>query len=163
MTKSTMAFMSGAALATLIGASSALAPQGEEKPLDSQELKSMIVNLGYAAKDLGTDPAKPKFELTITQGGFDIPIAAEVTASKRFIWLTAFLGEKSKMADFDARASKFLDSNYSIQPTQWYTTSKGNLMIGIAIENRNVTPAHLKWRIEKIAGDVVNTKDLWNR
>lgn len=163
MTRTTTAFFGGAALATAMGTASLLGLQSEEKVIDGNELKTMVANLGFTTKDLSTDPAKPKTELVVTQGGFDIPIAAEVTSSKRFIWLTAFLGVKSSFADFDTRATKLLDSNYTIQPTQWYTTSKGNLMIGIAIENRNVTPAHLKWRIDKLATDVVNTKDLWSK
>ena len=84
-----------------------------------------------------------------------------MSPSKRFVWLTSFLGETSKIADFDTKATKFLNRNTSIQPTQFYVTDRGNLMIAIAVDNRDVNAAVLRHRVDKLTGDVSATSDLW--
>lgn len=163
MTKTTASFIAGVALSGIFGAPALLGIQSEEKALTGTELKAMVANLGYTPKDLEPNPEKLKIEFTVTKESLDIPVAAEVSGSKRYVWLTAFLGDKSKMDAFEQKAVKLLDKNFSIQPTMFYTTTKGNLMIGICVENRNVTPAILKWRIEKLVGDVASTEEVWGK
>ena len=163
MTKTATSFIAGVVLSGLFGVPALIGVQGDESALTGAELKTMVTNLGFTAKDLEPDPEKLKIEFTVTKESLDIPVAAEVSASKRFIWLTAFLGDKTKMEGFEQKAVKLLDKNYSIQPTMFYTTSKGNLMIGICVENRSVTPAILKWRIDKLVGDVVSTEEVWGK
>jgi hypothetical protein len=88
-------------------------------------------------------------------------MASEVSPSKRFIWVTSYLGDTSKIPGFESRAPRILQKNFSIQPSQFYTTDKGNLYMAIAVDNRNVTPVVLKWRIDKLAEDVASTAELW--
>ena len=35
------------------------------------------------------------------------------------------------------------------------------LKIGMAIDNRDITPTHLKFVMEKVAADVGSTADVW--
>jgi hypothetical protein len=51
----------------------------------------------------------------------------------------------------------------NVQPSQFYITSKGKLMIGLPIDNRGVTNAALRRCIDKVAGDVVNQKSVWQQ
>lgn len=159
MTRTTLGFLAGIVVAGSYAGLGLL--QDEGKALEPTELKAMVTNLGYTTSDLVTDPAKLKFQFTVTRDGLDIPIAAEIAPSKRFIWLTAFLGESAKMTNFDSKATKLLQANATVQPTQFYLTTKGNVMIGLPIENRDLTPAMLRGRIDKLAGDVGSTQSSW--
>ena len=135
--------------------------QGDDKALDGPGLRGVLENMGYSLKDLNKEAGKEKYEFMITKDGYDVYVAAEVSPSKRFVWLTSFLGETSKIADFDTKATKFLNRNTSIQPTQFYVTDRGNLMIAIAVDNRDVNAAVLRHRVDKLTGDVSATSDLW--
>ncbi len=132
-----------------------LVPQNEAVDYDS--FKSMVENMGYTTKELGTDAAK-KFEFTITRDGFNIPMAGEISPSKNYAWLTVSFGP----ADGDAASYKeMLKANARTQPVNFYITSKDILMMGIAIDNRGIEPASLRRTIDKLAGDVVSTADIW--
>lgn len=126
---------------------------------DAKQLKELISGLGYEVKDLNSDPGKEKYEFTVTNGGYDIPVGAEITPSKTYIWLTANLG-----ADSDTKPHRdLLKQNFKVQPSQFYITSGGALMIGLPIENKGITPTYLKSRVDKFAADVANSADLWSK
>ncbi len=133
--------------------------QEDSSAIDIAKLRSMVDNLGYATKSLGDDGAK--FEFTVKKGTLDVPIAGEVSASKRFVWLTCFLGKVSEVKGFDSKTGKFLERVFKVQPSHFYVTDKGNLMLGLAIDNRGITPAILRHRIDKIAADTDSSLDLW--
>lgn len=148
-------------LIAVVAIPGAATAQSEDQTLTGPEIKTMIKNMGYEPKDLNTEVGKEKFEVLLAKDGFDVPIAFEVSASKRYIWLTVFLGEVAKVTEFNARAPKILNQNFKIQPCFFYTTDKGNFMMAIAVDNRNATSAVLRQRIEKISADVVATNELW--
>lgn len=133
--------------------------QGEAKELSVAELKTMVENMGYTTKELSKDTGK--FEFTITKEGLDIPIAAEVSGSKRYVWLTVFLGDFGKLSDQEARAVKMLKQNFKIQPSQFYVTEKGNLMMAMPLDNRTINAAVLRRCTDKLSNDVSSTKELW--
>jgi hypothetical protein len=135
--------------------------QSEEK-LDAPEVNKMVNGLGFETKIINSEVGKEKYEFTITRGGLDIPIAAEVSASKNFIWLTVFFGEAPKAAEASGvKMHTLLNWNFKVQPCQFYITDKGNLMLAIAIENRNVTPLIMKRWVEKLVDDAVRSQDAW--
>lgn len=127
--------------------------------IDAPKLREMIVNLGYTVNDLSTEPGKEKYEFTITTGGFDIPIAAEISASKNYLWLTAFLG--APPAETSEKNAAMLKQNFKVQPTLFYITEKGNLMMGLPCDNRDITPDVLRRNATKLAEDVAKTSDIW--
>jgi hypothetical protein len=161
MTKGILCFVAGISLGAASTFTGLFGLQAEGKQLESADLRKMVDNLGYTTKELG-DPAKGKFEFKITKDTLDVPVAAELSASKRFIWLTAFLGDTTKSSSINTKALPLLQKNADIQPSMFYVTSKGNLMIGLCLENRDLTPAILRWRIDKIVGDVVSTEKVWS-
>jgi len=128
-------------------------------PLDARKLKDMLTGMGYTVKDLNTEVGKEKYEVSITTTGFNVPISYEISPSKNFIWLIANLG-KPKDETSTANAA-LLKQNGKIQPCQFYITEKGNLMMGLAVENRGLTPAIMKRHTEKITNDVSNTASYW--
>ena len=133
---------------------------GSDK-LDAASMKSMVEGLGYELKELNGEAGKEKYEFTITKSGLDIPIACEISASRNYVWLTVFLGEAPKGSAGASKFENFLKDNFQIQPSFFYITSKGNLMCGIALENRAMSPAIMKRNIEKLSDDVAKTKDHW--
>ena len=44
--------------------------------IDAAKLKEMITNLGYETKTLNEEVGKEKYEFTVNNDAFDIPIAA---------------------------------------------------------------------------------------
>ena len=66
--------------------------------------------------------------------------------STRYIWCTANLGKSTLTGE---RALGLLNRGGSVQPTSFWITDSGDLKIGVAIDNRDVTPAHMKFVMEK--------------
>lgn len=127
-------------------------------PLTYPALKTMVEGMGYTPNELSKTTDEPKFEVTITTTGFNVPIGFEITKSGRYIWCTAYLGKSTLNGE---RALALLKRGPTVQPTSFWLTSSDDLKIGIAIDNRDVTPAHLKFIIEKLAADVGSTADIW--
>ncbi len=127
--------------------------------LDGPALKAMITNLGYEPKELNAEVGKEKYEFTLNSHDLDIPVAAEISASKNYLWLTVFLGTPPPTDS--AKNAELLKKNFEVQPSMFYVTTKGNLMMGIAVDNRSITPAVLLRNVKKITEDVGSTKDLW--
>ena len=130
-------------------------------PLTRQQLRSKLEELGYTVKDLNVKPGEEKHEVSIKTSSFNVPVAYEISPSTNYIWLTASLGPaKTEMAETNLA---LLKQNSKIQPCQFYITEKGNLMSGLAVENRGVTNAILRRHTEKIANDVTNTSSVWEK
>lgn len=132
----------------------------DEGAVEAPKLREMLVNLGYEVKDLNSKVGEEKYEFKLTKNDLDVPIAAEVSKSKNFIWLTAFLGEYTRQTP--EKLEKILKANGSIQPCMFYLTSKDKLMIALAVDNRTLTPAVLRRRIDKIATDVATNQEVWD-
>lgn len=126
--------------------------------VDRKQLRDMLVQLGYDVKDLDATAGSEKYSFALQRSGLNIPVAAEISANERYIWLTVFCKEGAPSGD---KAVTLLKRNTDIQPSQFYLTKSNKIMIGLAIENRGVTNAVLRDRVEKIADDVSNTKDDW--
>jgi hypothetical protein len=137
----------------------AAALQDGPNELTIADLRTMVLNLGYETKELSKETGK--FEFTAKRDDLDIPIAVEVSASKRYVWLTVFLGEMAKLPDPGERAMNLLKQNFKTQPAHFYVTDKGNLMLGMPIDNRGLAPAILRRCVDKIAADTASTTSLW--
>lgn len=127
-------------------------------PLTYAGVRTMVEGMGYTPADVSTTPGAEKFEVVIVTDGFNVPVGFEVSKSGRYIWCTAFLGKSTLTGE---RALALMKRGGSVQPTSFWLTDKDELKIGIAIDNREVTPAHLKFVMEKLAGDVGKTADIW--
>lgn len=117
------------------------------------DLKKALSELGYEAKAL----SEKKWEVTLTKSGFDVPIGAEFSESKSYVWLTAYLGKDPT----EAKALGLLKQNSKTQPSHFYVTDKGWLMMGLPVENRGLTNAVLRKNLDKIATDVAESAEYW--
>ncbi len=152
------------ALAAMIGTgfitSGFAEAQGDEASrLSAEDLKVMLTNLGHDLKQINAEAGKEKFEFTIKTPGFNVPVGAEISPSKQFVWLTVSLGALNEKQD----TKELLRLNGRIQPTQAYLTTKDTLMMAFALDNRAITPALMKNRIEKLTGDVEKSAPIWNK
>jgi len=125
--------------------------------IDAAQLKSMIEGLGYETKALNAEVGKEKYTFTVKLSDYDVPIAAELSASTTYVWLTVFLGASKPTAKFE----DMLKRNYQIQPCQFYITTKGSLMMGVAIDNRQITPAVLKRNVDMLAENTTKSHEIW--
>lgn len=128
-------------------------------PITGKQVREMMIQLGYEVKDIVTDPGKEKFSVTITRDGLDIPVAAELSGNLKFIWLTVNLGPI--VPENATRHLTMLKQNSIIQPCQFYFTEGGKQMMGLPVDNRGITNAGLRERLETIAGRVGETKAIW--
>lgn len=125
------------------------------------QLRDKLVQLGYEVKDLVKDAGKEKFSVTLTKEGLDIPIAVEISGNTKYIWLTVNLGNPP--TQLEAMNNTLLKKNADIQPSFFYITEGGKLMMGLPLNNLGITNAFLRDRMESIAGNVVSTRSLWQR
>lgn len=123
---------------------------------DGPRLKQCLTDLGYEPKELSADK---KWEVKVTTEKFNIPVSTELSTSGNYIWLTAFLGA----APTDETAGKLLRRNFKIQPSQFYVTDKGNLLIGLACENRAMSNAIMRKALDKLCGDVASSSEDWSK
>lgn len=130
--------------------------QGGETKLDSTGLKGVIESLGYTTKVLSDSSGK--FEFTVSRGGFDIPVAAEISGSTNYVWLTVLLGDPPKDAP---KLQALLNWNFKVQPSHFYITDSTKLMVAIPVENRNLQNPWMRKAVDKIVDDVVKTAEAW--
>jgi len=147
-----------ALLTLLLTAAYPSEPQPAEK-LDAAGLKTMTEGLGYTTKVLNSEAGKEKYEISLSEGGFNIPVSLEIAPSKRYIWLVANLGKAptSGSPKFEA----LLKNNAKTQPVFTWITESGNLHMGMAAENRFITPAELRFSVTKVAADVAKSASIW--
>ncbi|MBX3110739.1 MAG: hypothetical protein KF857_01915 [Fimbriimonadaceae bacterium] len=132
--------------------------QAEQSPaLDIAGLKTMVQGLGYETKDINKEPGKEKFEFVTKSANFNVPIGVEISPSKNYVWLTVFLGANSPTKKHEA----LLKENANIQPSFFYITSSGNLMMAEAMDNRGITAPIMKRCVEKLIKDVDRTSTSW--
>ncbi len=131
---------------------------------DTEALKKGIEDIGYEPKNISREPDKEKYEFKVERSGLNIPVVAEVTPSKNYIWLIALLATDIKEETYSSsKLFKLLQSNATIQPTHFFITKGGRLQVGHPIDNRNVTNAILRRTIDKLTTNIAETKDLWQK
>lgn len=129
----------------------------QSEQLDYPKLKTMITNLGYTVKDIGTEVGKEKAQIDITTEAFNIPMGAEVSPSKNYVWMTVNLGSNPSAE----QAKALLRQNATIQPSFFYLTKDDRIMLAHPIDNRSITPDVMKRIIDKLAKDVGSTAKDW--
>jgi hypothetical protein len=139
-------------LALLLCAAVQLHAQTER--MDSPSLKQMLATAGYDVTDLASN----KFTFTKQSETLNIPIAAEISPSGNYIWLTVNLTNNRPTLNHEA----LLKENAKIQPMFFYITSSGRLMMATALENRALTKEVVLRVVEKLIRDVQNTSSIWN-
>ena len=125
------------------------------------QLKEKLEQMGFTVKTINEKAGEEKYEVTHQGAGFNVPLGYEISASTNFIWITAYLGKADTTNS--TKAVNILKQNSSIQPSFFYITQKGNIMMAVAVENRGVTPAILRRHIDKLVADVSKTSDLWQQ
>lgn len=128
-------------------------------PVTAPQLRSIATQLGYTINDITTTVGSEKFSVTINKGGLDIPIALEISPSKKYVWLTVNLG--TAKADTSVRHHALLKQNSVIQPCQFYISGSGLLMMGLPLENSGITNAFLREKLELVAKNVSNSETIW--
>ena len=132
--------------------------QGSDQ-ITRPQLREMLVQLGYEVKDIVKDAGKEKYSVTLVKSGLDIPVGLEISPNSKYIWLTVNLGDAPK--DTATVNQVLLKQNSKIQPSFFYITDKGRLMMGLPLDNRGITNAFLRDRVETISENVGKTKDIW--
>ena len=129
---------------------------------DAAQLKKALEDIGYETKVLNATVGKEKYEFVVEKSDLKIPIGAEISGSKNYLWLTVKLADAPKnFADKGEKLGALLKANSKVQPCQFYITDGGALMIALPVENRALTNPILRRRIDFLADRVVEQKALW--
>lgn len=142
-----------------MGASVFFTPTPEPIQLDLRptSIRPLLEGMRYEAKDLGEN----NWEVVVSKGGLDVPIAVGLSSSGRKLWLTTYLSEVTAKLKADPdRLIKILEKNFEIQPTHFFI-SQTSLKAGMALDNRGIGAVVLKRELEKMAEDVAASKSLW--
>lgn len=127
--------------------------------VDYEGLKTMITGLGYEVKENKLEKGGFTYEFTEKTDEFNVPIMAEISESKRYIWLTVTLGDTPKDT---AKHTNLLKHNANVQPAFFYISKANKLKLGLPIDNRGLTAAHLKRVIGLVVSGVTTTSEDWN-
>lgn len=128
----------------------------------AEQLKKAIEDIGYETRTLNATAGQERYEFKLERGGLTIPIAAEVSKSKNYLWLTVYLKDAPKdFASSGAKLGGLLKANTNIQPCHFYITEQGALMVAIAIDNRAMSNPVLRRNVEKLVNDVVAQRSIW--
>lgn len=133
----------------------------QDKPaeLKQEGLSEFLQNLGYEVKELG----EGAFEFQTTEGDLTIYVVTNISKSGQKVWMTINLGDMPEAERNDApRLLGFLRSNAEIQPTHFFVRGD-NLRIGVAMDNRGITPAMYRKQVDALAETVFKTRKLWER
>jgi len=128
-------------------------------PISTTRLKELLTGMGFTVKNTNEEGKTEKFEIKNAAGGLDIPTTYEISGSTNYIWITVFLGKAKD--EGSAANTDLLKQNANIQPCLFYITAKGNIMMGLPVENRAVTSAVLKRCNDFISARVGETKTYW--
>lgn len=128
-------------------------------PITRVQLKEKLQDMGFTVKTINEKAGEEKYEVTHAGSGFNVPLGYEISPSTNFIWITAFLGKADTLASEKTLA--MLNENGKIQPSFFYITSKNNVMMAVAVENRGITAAILRRHIDKLVADVSKTSAVW--
>ncbi len=131
----------------------------QEGPVTRAQLREMLTQLGYEVSDIVKDAGKEKYSVTFAKSDLNIPVGFEISPSNSYIWLTVNLGDAPK--EGNAKTLNLLKQNGKIQPSFFYVTDAGRLMVALAVENRGVTNSILRTRSETLTDNVGKTKDVW--
>ena len=147
----------------IISLASSFAVMGffQNPQIDRKQLRDMLVQMGYEVSDIVKDAGKEKYSVTFVRDSLNIPIGYEISPSNSYIWLTVNLGEAPPEASTKNYA--LLKQNAKIQPSFFYVTDSGRMMLALAVENRGVTPAILRARSESVGENVGKTKEIWQK
>lgn len=117
----------------------------EPTVLDLKDLRKQFESMGHKI----TDISDTKFSFPMSRDSLDITVGVEVSPSKNYVWYTINLGAFKESAD-KTKAHQLLVLNGKIQPNQCYLSSKDLVMLGHAMENRDLTLAMLNTRLENM-------------
>lgn len=127
--------------------------------VERKQLKTILEQLGYQVTDLETAEGKEKYSVTVSQDDLNIPIGVEMSSNGNYIWLTCNLGAAPTEAS--PKCFALLKQNGKVQPCQFYITESGKLMMGLPVENKEVSNAVIRQKIESIAKQVGSSKSVW--
>lgn len=130
----------------------------KEEPLTTPQLRTIVENMGYAPKTISEETGK--FQFDVKTDSFNVPVGTEISKSGNYIWFTVSLGDASGL---ESKHGDLLRQNAQIQPDFFYITAKGTLMLGVAVDNRGVTPAVVKRVTDKLVADVDSTSKYWKK
>lgn len=152
----------GMGLVLLLGRAGAQDTATVDGAWDAATLKKAIQDIGYEPKPLGETAGKEKFEFKVEKSNLNIPVSAEISTSKNYLWLTVRLGDApTEFKDAGVKLGALLKANAQVQPNQFYITAKGALMMALPVDNRGMTNAILRRRVDFLTNAVVEQKDVW--
>ncbi len=130
-------------------------------PLNLAGVKSLVEGMGYESSEIKNDDGLvTKLEITLQSGDLTVPIGLEVSPSTRYVWCTIFFGPAGHIDG--TKALEILKRQGGVQPSHFWITAQNELKLGIAVDNREITPVSFRYVLEKLAADTANTIDLWD-
>jgi hypothetical protein len=128
-------------------------------PITRPQLKEKLEQMGFVVKTITQEAGKEKYSVDHPGTGFNVPIGYEISPSTNFIWLTVNLGKAEDLTP--EKSEEMIKENGKIQPSFFYITSTGLIMMAVAVENRGITAAILRRHIDKLVADVSKTSAVW--
>jgi hypothetical protein len=131
--------------------------------LTDNGLKLMLQNLGYEPK---VEPGTSTFIYTIQQpsGRYSVPIQVSLAPNKARVWLACALtviGDDVEVRNCPLLG--LLEQTYNFGPAFFsYSQPENRFYLNLALDNRNISPATMRWAINHASEAVASTAEFWD-
>lgn len=126
-------------------------------PVDTMQIKKMVEEMGYKTEMLAQTRGQEKFQFPVKKSGYEVPVAVSMDNEKTVATFSVLLGP-APAADKHTDLLKVVDR---IQPSYFYISREGDIMLAISVDNRGIDSRVVKHVIDKLSTDVVDTAKLW--
>lgn len=142
---------------------------GEGRRLTETDVKSMLEKMGHEIETLTTTSGALKFQVRLKRGNWTIPLTAELSPNKRFLWISNFVGpmpeDSTPLGDALARLLEANWSNapafFSINVADTKAGKQRRLYLQRPMENQGITETELSQVIDAVADVVQRTAPIW--
>jgi hypothetical protein len=121
--------------------------------------------------DMGLEPKKAGagvYDVKLKHDGWDFTVRLSLSPSRKFLWMTQFLGKIPDVNKVPAAAlAKLLTGTYDYCPCKFYFIADPKkkesvrLEIGRQIDNRGLTPALVRAELDQLCTNVKSSQPLW--
>lgn len=129
--------------------------------LTEETLLTMVRGLGYEPTTRKSGD-RPIHHLKIVRGTWTYEIDVSLSTNKRKVWLSCWFKDMSR----EPTASEFaalLEASFKHGPAHFtYTPATRTLNLGMALDNRAITPEILRFEMDIFMDVIRDTQPLWN-
>jgi hypothetical protein len=140
-----------------------VAPAAAAGALTDGDLVAMLRNLGYEPKEMKAGTAS-YYRVATTFDSRTWYVDFELSPNKKFVWISFWMNALPVGQRVPADVmERMLDANQRYGPAHFrYSPTSRVISVGMALGNRGLTQAELRYQIDYFVDTLRQTQSLWN-